>query len=98
MAATETNTETKQKVKEPGKFKVIMLNDSVTTMEFVIAVLTEIFNHSEKDAYDLMMQIHTENSAIVGVYRYEIAEAKAVETTSTARNNGFPLQLRLEEE
>ena len=88
----------KQKIEEPKRWKVIFLNDDHTPMEFVISVLTEIFKHTQETAKALTMQIHTEGSGIAGVYSFEIAEVKAVETTNLARSNGFPLQIKMEEE
>jgi ATP-dependent Clp protease adaptor protein ClpS len=88
----------KQKISEPHRWKVILLNDDTTPMEFVIGVLTEIFKHTQETAKDITMQIHTEGSGIAGVYSFEIAEVKAVEATNLARQNGFPLQIKMEEE
>ena len=88
----------KIKNKEPKRYKVVFLNDDTTPMEFVISVLMEIFKHSEDTAKDITMEIHEEGSGVVGVYTHEIAEQKAVETTNLARNHGFQLQVRLEEE
>lgn len=88
----------KQKVTEPGRYKVIFLNDDHTPMEFVIGVLTEIFKHTQETAKAIMLEIHNEGSGIAGVYSFEIAEVKAVETTNLARTNGFPLQIKMEEE
>ena len=84
-------------VKEPSKYNVIMLNDAATPMEWVIGVLKEIFRHSDADAESLTMKIHTEDSAVVGTYKYEIAEQKSVEAVNASRNHGFPLQLKVEE-
>lgn len=95
---TKRKTSTKIKAVEPKKFKVILLNDNVTTMEFVIAVLMQIFQYSFEDAQRIMMEIHQSDSAVVGVYSFEIAEAKSIDTTSFARANNFPLQVKLEEE
>lgn len=91
-------TTTKVKLTEPKKWKVVMLNDDFTTMEFVIATLIGIFKHTQEDATRLMMQIHTEGSAIAGIYNFEIAESKCVEATTLARSNGFPLQLKVSQE
>ncbi len=88
----------KQKIEEPKRWKVIFLNDDHTPMEFVIGVLTEIFKHTQETAKEITMQIHTEGSGIAGVYSFEIAEVKAVEATNLARGNGFPLQIKMEEE
>lgn len=88
----------KQKVQEPKNWKVIFLNDDHTPMDFVISVLTEVFKHSVDSARDITIQIHESGSGVAGSYSFEIAEAKAVETTQLARANGFPLQIKLEEE
>lgn len=88
----------KQKVSEPKKWKVILLNDDHTPMEFVVNILHEIFKHSMESANKLTLEIHETGSAIAGVYSFEIAEIKAVEATQLARANAFPLQIKLEEE
>ena len=83
---------------EPGKYKVIMLNDERTPMEFVVNILMLIFKHSEETAKKLMLTIHTDGSAVVGIYTFEIAEQKSVEATTLSRDNGFPLSVKLEKE
>ena len=88
----------KQKIEEPKRWKVIFLNDDYTPIEFVIGILTEIFKHSQETAKGITMQIHNEGSGIAGVYTFEIAEAKSVESTTVARSSGFPLQIKMEEE
>lgn len=88
----------KQTIQEPKRWKVIFLNDDYTPMDFVIQVLQEIFKHSQDTATNITMQIHNEGSGIAGVYSFEIAEVKAVEATTLARSNGFPLQVKMEEE
>ena len=87
----------KRIVKEPPKYNVIMLNDDATPMEWVMGVLKEIFKHSDTDAESLTMTIHNEGAAVVGTYKYEIAEQKSVEAVNASRNHGFPLQLKVEE-
>ena len=84
-----------QKLEIPKNYKVIMLNDDTTPMEFVISILTLIFKHTEETAKKIMLTIHDEGSAVVGIYTYEIAEQKALEASTLSRDNGFPLQLRL---
>lgn len=100
--STQTDIVLDEKIKvttnEPKKYKVIFLNDDTTPMEFVVSVLMEIFKHTEQNAATITMKIHEEGSEVVGVYTHEIAEQKAVETTNVARNHGFQLQVRLEEE
>jgi ATP-dependent Clp protease adaptor protein ClpS len=100
MPTTDIQLDEKVKVTthEPKNWKVIFLNDDATPMNFVIQVLVEIFRHTEESAEDVTMQVHETGSGIAGVYSFEIAEAKAVEATNLARTNGFPLQIKLEEE
>ena len=62
------------------------------------SLLTEVFKHTEETARDITLQIHEQGSGIAGTYSFEIAEAKAVESTNLARGNGFPLQIKMEEE
>jgi ATP-dependent Clp protease adaptor protein ClpS len=88
----------KIEIREPKKWNVIFLNDDHTPMEFVISILIEIFKHSTETAKDITLHIHEKGSGIAGTYSFEIAEIKAVETTNLARANGFPLQIKLEEE
>tara|TARA_B100000035_G_scaffold56482_1_gene44793 strand:- start:2259 stop:2564 length:306 start_codon:yes stop_codon:yes gene_type:complete len=85
-------------IREPKKYKVIMLNDDSTPMEFVIDILQKIFRHNHNTATEITLEIHNEGSGIVGVYSHEIAEMKATETMNLARNHGFQLVLKLEEE
>lgn len=102
MAKSQTVTRVRVKPKEnlspPRMYKVIYLNDEITTMEFVVETLLEIFDHSYDVAVELTQKIHEEGSAIVGVYSYEIAEHKGVEVTVLARAKGFPLQVKVEPE
>jgi ATP-dependent Clp protease adaptor protein ClpS len=88
----------KQKIVEPKKWKVIFLNDNHTPMEFVVTVLVEIYKHTVEIAQEITLQIHETGSGVAGTYTFEIAEIKAVETTNLARAQGFPLQIKLEEE
>jgi ATP-dependent Clp protease adaptor protein ClpS len=100
MASTDVVIDEKVKVviSEPKRWKVILLNDDTTPMEFVIGILVEIFKHSIDTAQDIMLQVHETGSGIAGVYSFEIAEAKAVEATNQSRTNNWPLQIKLEEE
>ena len=95
---TKTRTRTKQDVKEPSLYNVIYVNDEVTTMDFVISSLEAVFDYSNEDAYDTTMKVHEAGSAVVATLPYEVAEQKGVEVTLLARNNGFPLQVKLEPE
>ena len=83
---------------EPAQYKVIFLNDDTTPIDFVVEVLMIIFKHSAETAMELTMKIHEEGSSIVGVYSYEIAETKSIETINLSRSNGFKLQVKMEKE
>ena len=85
-------------IDEPQNYKVIMLNDDSTPMEWVVDVLKSIFNHSQETAEKIMLQIHDEDSAVAGIYTYEIAEQKVLETVNSSRQNGFPLAVSLDTE
>lgn len=100
MATTEIQIDEKikQKIQEPKRWKVVLLNDDTTPMDFVVGILTEIFKHSQETAKEITLEIHNNGSGIAGIYNFEIAEAKAVEATQLARSNGFPLQVKMEEE
>ena len=91
---------TKFKKKEPQKpsnFAVILHNDNYTTREFVVYVLQEIFNRPLDQAERIMLSVHNEGMGIAGVYRLEIAEQKAYDTTVLVKENEFPLKITVEE-
>ena len=93
-------TLTKEKVKldEPGLYDVIFLNDNITTQEFVIRVLKQIFNKTQEQADTIMKKIHTDGQGIVGSYVHEVAEQKGIETTLLARQEGMPLQIKVKKQ
>ena len=95
---SQVTEKVKDKLKDPGFYKVIFINDNVTPMEFVVDILQKIFKHSLDTANNIMLTVHNEGSAVVGVYPYEIAEQKGIETTLLARQGGFPLQVKIEKE
>jgi len=78
------------------RYKIIMHNDNITTMPFVTAVLRAIFNKSEQDAEQIMLEIHNKERALVGVYALEHAELKIDQTHSVARTRGYPLTCTIE--
>jgi ATP-dependent Clp protease adaptor protein ClpS len=88
----------KEDIEEPKKYKVVLLNDDKTPMEWVIGLLIEIFKHDNHTAQQLTLTIHNEGSGIAGIYSYEVAETKMNEATQLSRNNGFPLVIKLEKE
>jgi ATP-dependent Clp protease adaptor protein ClpS len=102
MSKTKTHIEVRPRIepklniKEPPQFRVIYINDEQTTQEFVIETLKIIFNYDEGAAEALTMRVHEEGSAVVAVLPYEMAEQKGIEVTLLARNNGFPLQVKIE--
>ncbi len=100
MQELEFDEDVKEKyeVQEPKLYKVVLLNDDYTTMEFVIEILMSIFAHTSEEAVAIMMHIHEKGKGICGVYPYEIAETKAVQTEQKAREQGFPLRAILEQE
>lgn len=85
-------------VKAPSKYKVIVCNDDVTPMEFVIVMLMTVFRHNQESATNLTLKIHNEGSAVAGIYSYEIAEQKGIDATLMAREHGHPLVLKVEQE
>ena len=88
----------KKKIKEPSRWKVIFVNDDKTPMDFVTQVLTTIFKHTYEVAEQITLEVHNQGSGLAGIYSFEIAEARSTEAATLARNNGFPLQIRIEEE
>jgi ATP-dependent Clp protease adaptor protein ClpS len=85
-------------LREPPMYRVIYINDSVTSMEFVVETLVTIFDHSPESANEVTLKIHEEGAGTAAILPYEMAEQKGVEVTQLARNNGFPLQIKLEPE
>ena len=94
----EVATESREKLKKPPLFRVLLHNDDFTTMEFVIEVLVQVFGKSEADAFGIMWAVHTQGVGVAGVYTYEIAEMKVEKVTQMARAQEFPLLCTVEEE
>ena len=88
----------KRKIREPKKYKVMVINDDYTTREFVIDMLITIFKHGESQAILVTQKIHVEGSAVAGIYSHEIAEQKALDATELARHHGHPLMLKVVEQ
>ena len=89
---------TKQETKRPDLYRVLLLNDDYTTMDFVVEVLETIFNKQPAEAFRIMMMVHTQGKGLCGVYPFEIAETKVEAVISTARDHGFPLKAAMEQE
>jgi ATP-dependent Clp protease adaptor protein ClpS len=88
----------KSDIPEPVRYNVIYINDEVTTQEFVVETLVIVFNYNQIEAEEMTIKVHKEGSAVVATMPYEMAEQKGVEVTMLARNNGFPLVVKLEPE
>jgi len=82
--------------KEPDLYKVFLINDDYSTMEFVIHVLEEVFQKSPAEAYRIMMLVHTQGQGLAGAYPWEVAETKVETVKSMAKENGFPLRAVIE--
>ena len=87
----------KTEKREPPQYKVVLLNDDYTTMEFVVHVLESVFQKSPAEAFRIMMHVHQSGSGIAGVYPWEVAETKVETVTSLARHAEFPLRATIEE-
>jgi ATP-dependent Clp protease adaptor protein ClpS len=96
LADSKETVESKEKVEEPPLFKVLLHNDDYTTMEFVVWVLTSIFNMPEEQAVQVMLNVHLRGTGTAGIYTYEIAETKVEKTTSLAREHEYPLLATME--
>jgi ATP-dependent Clp protease adaptor protein ClpS len=93
---TKPAAKKKRKVAEPENFRVIMLNDDYTTMDFVIDILITVFHKSADDAARTMMDIHRTGRGIAGIYPFDIARTKAEQAHSIARQHEFPLRCLVE--
>ena len=91
-------TRAKPKTKKPSLYKVLLLNDDYTPMEFVVMVLEQFFNKSREDAYTIMLHVHQKGVGVCGVYTYEVAETKVTQVMDAAKRAGHPLQCTLEKE
>ncbi len=91
-------TKTRPKTKKPSLYKVLLLNDDYTPMEFVVHVLEKYFNKGREDATRIMLQVHQQGVGICGVYTYEVAETKVTQVIDFSRQHGHPLQCTMEKE
>jgi len=93
---TGVATRTRPKTKKPSNYKVLMLNDDYTPMEFVVLVLQKLFSMSIEDATRVMLHVHQRGVGVCGVFSYEVAETKVTQVMDYARQNQHPLQCTLE--
>jgi ATP-dependent Clp protease adaptor protein ClpS len=91
-------TESRQQLKKPPLFKVLLHNDNYTTMDFVVFVLVNVFNRSEPDAIQIMLHVHQQGVGVAGVFTHEIAETKVARVAALAREHEYPLLCTMEEE
>ncbi|RXV64045.1 ATP-dependent Clp protease adapter ClpS [Roseovarius sp. A46] len=91
-------TKTRAKTKRPPLYKVLLLNDDYTPMEFVVAVLERFFGMSHAQAFEIMLTVHKKGLAVVGVFSHEIAETKVAQVMDFARRHQHPLQCTMEKE
>ena len=98
--ATNTDYELleKTKLKYPKKYKVFILNDDYTSMEFVIDILISIFHKSYNEAENIMLEVHKKEKGLCGVYTHEIAQTKVMQVVKKAQDSGFPLKATMEQE
>src|ERR1043165_5890037 len=95
---TAVITKTKPRTQRPNLYRVLLLNDDYTPMEFVVLVLQDVFNKSREDATRIMLHVHTKGVGECGVYPYEVAETKVTRVMDTARKNQHPLQCVMEKQ
>ena len=87
---------TKPKVKKPSLYRVIMLNDDFTPMDFVVSLLQSLFDKTAQEATEIMLQIHRSGVGVCGVYTFEVAEMKASQVVEAARRSQHPLRCEVE--
>jgi ATP-dependent Clp protease adaptor protein ClpS len=95
---SEVLERTKPETKKPELYKVVLLNDDYTTMDFVVEVLETIFHKQPAEAFRIMMMVHTQGKGLCGVYPHEVAETKVDAVSEAARGHGFPLRAAMEPE
>ena len=91
-------TETRVKTKKPSMYRVLLLNDDYTPMEFVVFILEHFFNKSPEQATRIMLHVHQKGVGVCGVYTFEVAETKVAQVMDLARRNEHPLQCTMEKE
>ena len=95
---SDTGVIEKVQVSEPSFYKVILLNDDFTPMDFVTHILEKFFNRSPEEAQKIMMDVHKQGRGIAGVYSFEVSETKVFMTNNYAKQNKYPLKCTMEKE
>lgn len=93
---TDTIEDTEEETREPDMYRVVLLNDHYTTMDFVVQVLRNVFHKNLIEATKIMMDVHRKGRGQVGVYTYDIARTKAAQVEQLARQEEFPLKCTVE--
>ncbi len=91
-------TKAKTKTKKPSLYRVLLLNDDYTPMEFVVYILERFFNKGRDEATRIMLHVHQKGVGVCGVYTYEVAETKVTQVMNFAREHQHPLQCTMEKE
>ncbi|MBW1643302.1 MAG: ATP-dependent Clp protease adapter ClpS [Deltaproteobacteria bacterium] len=91
-------TETREDVTEPSMYRVLLINDDYTTMEFVVEILMLVFSKSVEEATQIMLNVHRIGVGLCGIYTYEVAETKVDTVDTLAKERGFPLKCSMEKE
>ena len=94
----ESVTLQKIDIMQPPRYKVVFMNDDVTPMGFVVAILEQVFNYSIQQANEVMLKVHNEGSAVVGVYDYSTAETKKNITDNWSKQYNYPLVVKIEKD
>jgi ATP-dependent Clp protease adaptor protein ClpS len=89
---------TRPKTKKPSLYKVLLLNDDYTPMEFVVHILEKIFGKGREDAFEVMMHVHRHGVGVCGLFTFEVAETKVTQVIEFARRHQHPLQCTMEKE
>jgi len=98
MAESQYELENELELEEPKKYKVLLLNDDFSTMDFVIEVLSKVFRKSLDESEKIMLDVHNNKRAVCGIYTHEIALTKVAQVKTMARKAGFPLKAIAQEE
>ena len=97
-SGTGVVAKTRPKTKKPSLYKVLLLNDDYTPMEFVVHILESIFNKTREEAVEIMLHVHRSGVGVCGIFTYEVAETKVSQVIEFARRHQHPLQCTMEKE
>ncbi len=95
---TEIENKSRTELKEPSLYRVLLLNDHYTTMDFVVEVIRTVFHKTAAEATKIMLDVHRKGRGVVGLYPYDIAKTKVIKVEKLAQDAEFPLECTMEEE